>query len=73
MTLDGKLFYFRSSATAIQLLEVFPIQVFITLMAEAVSTSETSVSMYEITRRNIQKDSRLQFPIGHDRFFETRR
>jgi hypothetical protein len=32
----------------------------IVVMVEAVSTSETSVSLHQTTRRNIQEDSHLQ-------------
>jgi hypothetical protein len=38
-------------------LEVLTASIIIVVMMEAVSTSETSVSFYKTTRRNIPKDS----------------
>jgi hypothetical protein len=38
---------------------LFPRGLLIDLMMEAVSTSETSVNFYEITRRNIPEDSHI--------------
>jgi hypothetical protein len=40
--------------------EVFATSIIITLMMEAVSTSETSVNFYEITWQNIPEGSHLQ-------------
>jgi hypothetical protein len=43
----------------------------IALIMEAVSTSETSVNFYEITRRNIPEDSHLQLSSGSHSYHHT--
>jgi hypothetical protein len=40
--------------------DIAPYSLMIALMMEAVSTSETSVNLYQTARRNIPEDSHLQ-------------